>query len=115
MWGQVPTSQNTHCYCITKHELVNAVSDTLAVHYNNYTEQIDHTTRAECSVYNVTVGGPHSYHSPLTYLASTEAQFASLRTLTLPVNTHQTACFLHTQNTNTIKRNEREMWIFFLN
>jgi hypothetical protein len=62
MWGQVPTSQNTHCYYITKHELVSAVSDTLAVHYDNYTEQIEHTMRAECSVSNVTVGGTHSYH-----------------------------------------------------
>ena len=55
-------SQNTHCYCITKHGLVNAVSDTLAVHYDNYTEQIDHTMWAECSVSNVTVGGTRIYH-----------------------------------------------------
>jgi hypothetical protein len=26
---------------------------------------------AECSIYNVTVGGEHSYHYPITYLLST--------------------------------------------
>jgi hypothetical protein len=79
MWGQVRTSQNTHCYCITKHELVNAVSDTPAVHYDNYTGHIEHTMWAECSV---TVGGAHSYHRPLTYRVSTAAQFAVISILT---------------------------------
>jgi hypothetical protein len=60
---------------LQKHEVVNSVSDKLAVHYDNSTENIDHPMWAECSL-SVTAGGSHSYHRPVTYRAITVAQFA---------------------------------------
>jgi len=113
MWGQFPTSQNTHCYCITKHELVNAVSDTLAVHYDNYTENIDHTMWAECSLSNVTAGGPHSYHRPLTYRAITVAHFAFIPHID-PECQYEPNCLFHanTKHKQGQKKREKNMNFF---
>jgi hypothetical protein len=113
MWGQVPTPQNTHCYCITKHKLVNAVSDTLAAHYENYTEQTDHTMWAECSVSNVTVGGPHSYHRPLTFRASTAAQFTFIPHIDPACQYEPNSLFLaHTKHKHDQKKRKRNVDFF---
>ena len=70
---------------------------------------------AECSVSNVTVGSPHSYHRPLTYQASTVAQFAVIPH-TDPACQYEPDCFFlaHTKHkTQTRSKETKEKRGFF--
>jgi len=84
--------------------------------FRTHSEQIDHTMWAECSVSNVTVGGPHSYHRPLTYRASTEAQFAFIQHIDPACQYEPNCLFLaHTKHKHGQKKRKRNADFFFPN